>query len=183
MLSPFTSDYSLRIYASKIAKDLKKPQRNVARILDRFNQAGLINYTIQGKNKLYYFNLKDPLVVNLLVMVETAKSIDFLLRNKRISLMLKELMTITNVILFGSYAKGYATRESDIDLLIIGKKNRRIRETIRKYPFKTNIHYLMLSDFKVKLKESNALALEIKKNHIIFNNVEPVVKMFIEVIK
>ena len=108
-LNLFTKDYSKKIHASKIARDLKLPQRTVSRKLNELNKLNLINYTHDGNNKLFYFDLKNKNHLDLLTLVEQIKSINFKLNYPKISIALNELNSVSNIILFGSYAKGIPT--------------------------------------------------------------------------
>ena len=110
-------------------------------------------------------------------MIELYKGIKFLREYAKIGLLINDLCKIMPIVLFGSYAKGYATKESDIDLMVIGKKSRKIKEIIERYPFKVNAHYSTYDNFESLLLEGNALAKEISKNHIIFGDCERLVKI------
>lgn len=53
---------------------------------------------------------------------------DIITKLRRCSEGMAKTIPITKVILFGSYVHGHITKDSDIDLLVIGrKKNRRLR--------------------------------------------------------
>ncbi|MEM4263871.1 MAG: nucleotidyltransferase domain-containing protein [Candidatus Woesearchaeota archaeon] len=178
-LIPFASDYGLRIHASMLAKEINRPQKTISRQLNSYCETGLLKYKREGKNKLYYLDLEDPATKTLLNLVESYKSIEFLCKNKKIALLIKELCKKATVILFGSYAKGKATPESDIDLVIMGSR-KSAEEIIKKYPFKVSLQYITVQKLKTLIKEKNALALEIKKDHIIFNNFEEIINIFME---
>ena len=178
-LSLFTKDYSTKITASKISRVLKIPQKTLSRKMNLLCDLGLLKFRREGRNKLYFLDLNDIHVKGLLTAVESHKAINFMLKNKKIVIMLNELTKISTVVIFGSYAKGTQTTVSDLDLLIFGEK-KKVQEIIKKYPFKVNFHISSFKEFKRLLKEKNTLALEIKENHILFNQVEIFVDLFIK---
>lgn len=178
-LIPFTQDYRIKIHANKLAREINRPQKTISRQLNSYCEIGLLKYTREGKNKQYYLDLEDPATKILLTLIESHKSVEFLLQNKKIAVLIKELCKKATIILFGSYAKGKATPESDIDLVIIGAR-KSAEEIIKKYPFKVSPQYSTVQKLKALIKEKNALALEIKKDHIIFNNFEEIIDIFME---
>jgi len=180
VLNPFTSGYSAKMHASAIARLLKLPQRTVARKLDTLAKLNLIKYTREGKNKLYYFDFNNKTSIFTLSTVEYNRAFEFCISFPKIAILISELAEYGDVLLFGSYAKGYSTSESDIDILFIGRKSKNINNTIKKYPFKASMQYSSYEKFRESLENNNALAKEIAKSHIIFNNVEKYVRLFAE---
>ncbi len=170
VLVPFVNDYTIRLTASEIAKKTKIPRRTISRILGRLVKSNLIRYVIEGKNKKYYLELKDQKTKLLLGFVEYYKALKFSSEKKKIFIVLEELMKLRGVVLFGSYAKGTAAEESDIDILVIGNKSENIREIARRQTKQVNLHFSTLREFEKLLKKKNVLALEIMKNHITFGN-------------
>jgi|TARA_Y100000034_G_scaffold111561_1_gene144729 predicted nucleotidyltransferase len=169
---PFTSNYAAKMYGSELARIAKIPQKTASRRLNEYFKRSFIKSIQEGKNKLYYFNLKETKSVTLIKTVELYKSMKFFAENLKIGLLMEELAKNNPIVLFGSYTKGYATKKSDIDLLIIGKKSNRIKKVIKRYPFKINEHYSSYKNFEKMLKGKNTLAKEISKNHIFFGEVD-----------
>ena len=103
---------------------------------------------------------------------------DIQIARKFAKLMHQEFGTfISSMVLFGSAAKNIPNPKRDIDLLIIGKSSKRVKDTIKGYPFKINAHYSTLENFEKLLHRKNTLAREIAKNHIIFSGCEEFVKI------
>ena len=177
ILVPFTYDYSSAIYGSKLAKINHLTQKTVSRKLNQLCDIGFLKSRKEGKNKLYYLDLDHIKTYSLIRMMELYKGIKFLSEYKKIGFLINDLCKINPVVLFGSYAKGYATKESDIDLMIMGKRSKKIKEIIERYPFKVNAQYSTYDNFESLLQEGNALAKEIGKNHIIFGDCERFVKI------
>jgi predicted nucleotidyltransferase len=183
ILVPFTSAYHKKYHASHLAKVLKKPQRTVLRRLEDLRKNNLLDYNSEGRNKYYYLNLSKASSFTLLVMLESYKELEFISKHQDISLLLAELSKHSSIILFGSYAKNLQKKESDIDLVIIGRKSKKTEKIIKKYPFEVNAHYLSLNLFKKQLWAGNHLALEIAKDHIFFGEKEAIIKILIDYYK
>ncbi len=170
IIVPFVNDYCTRLTASDIARKTNIPRRTVSRILTKLIKENLIRYVIEGKNKKYYLDLKDEKIKLLINLIENYKSLKFSLEEKKIFFMLEDIIKLRGVILFGSYAKGNATVESDIDILVIGNESKKIREIARKQIRQVNLHFSTLKEFEKLLKNKNILAIEIIKNHIVFGD-------------
>lgn len=102
-----------------------------------------------------------------LCIVEKYKSLESVKkypRLRRIIDKVRENNEIQLALIFGSYAKGTATKESDIDLYL-ETDNRNIKDTIEQTDTKLSVkigHY----------DKKNLLIKEIEKDHIIIKGVE-----------
>ena len=170
ILIPFVNDYNVKLTASDASRKTNIPRRTASRILSKLVKLNLIRYVIEGKNKKYYLDLKDQRIKLLINFIENYKSLKFSLKEKKIFLILEEIVKLKSLVLFGSYAKGNATTESDVDVLIVGNENKKIREIARKQVKQVNLHFSTLKEFENLLKKKNILAVEIMKNHIIFGD-------------
>ena len=174
MLVPFTSNYSQRLHASQVARLLHFPQKTVARKLELLRQSLLLDYAWEGKNK-YYF-LRRETAFPLLQIVESYKEVQFMRRHRSLGMLLGELSMDASVILFGSHAKGMAKESSDVDVVILSKKSREIRQIIAKYPFEVQAHFISMLVLEKRLKEHQPLVKEIVQHHILFGEKEKVIK-------
>ena len=179
LLVPFTQEYGQELHASKIAKLLSLPQKTVARKLAQLEKVHLLQYRREGKNKYYSLNLEKDFILSLLQIVEAYKEIQFNLQHPEWGLLLGELSSQASVILFGSYAKGLAKKDSDLDLVIFSGKNKSILEILGRSPSPVNAHYVTISLLGKKLKERQPLAKEIAHDHILFGEKEKIIKVFI----
>jgi len=177
-LKSFTENYAGKITASKIARDLKIPQKTAFRKMEQCVKDGILDFEREGRNKNYF--LRENKTLLILNMVESMKELNFLISHPEVSLLLEELSVKIGVILFGSYAKGLEKKESDIDLVILSEKRKEFEEIFSRYPFEVNANFVSLSLLEKRLKEKQTLALEIKKNHVLFGEKEKVIKLFIK---
>ncbi len=179
ILVPFTRDYSQKVHASKLARLVNASQKTVARKLEQLEQMYLLNFVREGRNKSYFLDLKKGSSWSILQILENYKEINFMLSSQKLFPLLLELSNICSLILFGSYAKGIAKEDSDLDLVILSKKTKEIVKIVEKYPYQVNAHYVDLAFLEKRLKEGWPLAKEIVKDHILFGEKEKIIKIFL----
>ncbi len=136
----------------------------------------LINTQTIGKSKIISLNRENPIINSYLSISSEEEKKEFLKTHPIISKITSELSTKDIIILFGSYAKGTETSNSDIDILIINKKgNKSISFSKYEALFKKKINpvFITKSEFIKMLKEKEEnLGKQVLKNHIILNNPE-----------
>jgi len=149
-----------------LAKALNTNQTTIARKVQELYEDNIVDFKQEGKNKV--FSLKITLeakqyacFVEIYKLLETLKRYP---RLRRIVDQIKKNKKITLAILFGSYAKYTAKKDSDIDIYI-NTKNTRLKEEVE------------LIDSKISLKigkydRDSLLIKEIEKNHVILKGAE-----------
>jgi len=177
ILSVFGNEYNKKARESEIVQITKMPQRTVSRKLNNLAKSGVLSYTREGKNKIYSLNKNNPSMFQILVLIESYKSITFLDKHPKLALILKD---IPQSLIFGSYAKNNASEISDLDLVIFSNKKKDIEQAISKSSVDIHTQYSSIKNLENKIKAKEALAWEIKKSHIIFGNFDFLVKIFIE---
>ena len=109
-----------------------------------------LRYLKANLNNLFYKHLK--ISYNLRQLVQSGL-IDFLKNN---------LANVTSIVLFGSLAKGEDSGESDIDILIIGKKKYlSLNEFEDKLDKEITLHFFSWSEWNDKAKKDNPFYYEI----------------------
>lgn len=153
-------------YARGLAKKLKTNHTNILRKLKELSKENVLDFNEEGRNKVYF-----------LKKTSEAKNYVFMSEQYKLAQILKEYPNLRNIfekiqknrkiklaILFGSYAKKLAKKESDIDIYIetasIKLKNE-LEETNSKLNIKIG-----------RYNKENLLIKEIEKNHIIIKGVE-----------
>lgn len=184
ILFPYLSDYSLRLSASDIGRKTDFERRTVSRLLNKLSSVHLIDYTFQGKNKLFYFDLKKISTSSLLELIELHKRMNWILHNKKLEVLIQKLNSCAeSVIIFGSYANAKQTKNSDLDIVLLGNVNKTtLAEIKKKSSIEINEHIITYSQFKKQLQQQNPLAIEIQHNHILFGNISQIVQRFMEVV-
>jgi len=169
-----------RHYFAEIVKKTKLTRPRTLRVLRKFVARGL--FETKDEANIKYYSLRNiESSFSILSYVEYNKTLKFLKKHKTIKRaldMLKEKFSEPLIsVVFGSYVKGYATRESDVDLLLI--KENFSKQEIRKIEdildlingrtgLKINPHLMKLSEFS----SSNALVKEVVDNHILLDGAE-----------
>jgi len=121
-----------------------------------------------GKNT--YYTLKNNLNgFYLKSMIELKKTQRFLEKNALLEEFLAYLVK-NNIpaLIFGSYAKGNPSKNSDLDILILSKKD------IPKHLCPVDIHPIIMTtkQYEKSIGEKIPLILEIKENHILISYID-----------
>ena len=149
-----------------IARKLGTNHTLILRKMVDLSKENVVDFREEGRNKVYFlkksieakkysFMAEDFKVMKLLGKYPDLRGIiENIQKNKEIKL----------AVLFGSYAKGIAKKDSDIDVYI-DTKNAKIKQEIERVDTRLN----------VKIGEynpSNLLIMEIAKNHVILKGTE-----------
>jgi len=175
MLHMLQNNYNIRIveallksenHIRELARLLSTNQTTIARKVQELYKNNIVDFKKEGKNKVIF--LKKTLEANQYAYnAETQKLLDILKkysRLRRIIELIKKNEKVNLAILFGSYAKGIAHKESDIDIYLDTTDNK-LKEEIE----------LIDSKISVKIGKYNKDSLlikEIEKNHVIIKGVE-----------
>ena len=122
----------------------------------------------QGKNKYFSLNLENIKTKSYLQQAEIYQTDLFMEKYPQFKMFLKSLKIITPIIVFGSFAKFTTDKDSDLDLLIISKKELKLPFHLLSF----KIHQINLAEktFLKALDKQEDLIKEIEENHIILNN-------------
>ncbi len=168
-------DYKLEIlkelakkssHARELAKLLGTNHMTVSRKIKELVKENVLDYEQEGKNKRYFIK-KTVEAKSYLVIMESYKLNQLIKKYPALRAIIEKLQEnpkINLAILFGSYAKGTAKEDSDIDIYIYTKD-----KNIKKDLGLTNSR---LSIKIGKYDRSNLLIKEIEKNHIIIKGAE-----------
>lgn len=177
ILSLCRTDYTITLHARAMAKKLNVSHVTLLPYLRQLEKEKIFLTKKVGKNKEYSLNPNNSLTKHYLTITEELATIDYLNKNflaKKISEALSNLNIIGPLILFGSYAKNYATEASDIDLFYLGKLEEEQLLEIKKqgkiYGKEINVKTFSIENFNDDLRTGDILIREIVKNHIILQN-------------
>lgn len=149
-----------------IARKLNESHSTILRKLNNLKQENVLDSRKEGRNKIFF--LKNNIVsLNYVFQTESYKLAKLLRQYKQLSVTFEEILKKTNcklIILFGSYAKGLAKKDSDIDVYI-ETKDRSIKEAVENIHSKISVK---IGPFDVK----SPLIKEIIKDHVIIRGVE-----------
>ncbi len=149
-----------------LAKELKTNQTTIARKINELYRENVVDYRKEGRNKVYFLK-KSLESFEFVLITEHYKLLEILKKYPQLRKTFQEIIKngkIKLAILFGSYAKKTATKESDIDIFI-ETRDRTIKEDVEKIDSRISI--------KIgRLDKKSLLIKEIKKNHVIIKGVE-----------
>jgi predicted nucleotidyltransferase len=149
-----------------LAKLLKTNQTTIARKAKELQKQNIIDFRKEGKNKV--FHVKNTLEARKYAqIVETQKLLDTLEKYPSLRRVLEQItlnQKIRLAILFGSYAKGSAKKDSDIDIYIDAKDNK-LKEEVETIDSRVSV--------KIGSYDPQSLLIrEIVKDHVIIKGVE-----------
>ncbi|NOQ37878.1 hypothetical protein GQ472_03235 [archaeon] len=152
-------------HGREISEYLKVPLTTIQRTLSSLEQDNVIDYKIIGKSKVYF--IKKSLSARKYVSdAENYKMIKLIGHYPYLEPLIKDILNVKShlVILFGSYAKFNAKKDSDIDLYI---------ETDKLYIKKETESKNSRLSVKIGLFNPDDLLIkEIIKNHVIIKGVD-----------
>ena len=173
----FTNGFNREYYIREVQKLLKISPRTSQLILNDLENKCILESKTKGKIKDYTIK-RNSLSQRYIIFSEQYKAIAFLEKK----LIIKEIIEKINPfiegigIVFGSYAKDIAKKDSDLDIFVIGKYNKeKIKKVSKTYGIEINIKCYPLKTFEKNLA-NDILLKEILKNHIIFLNAGQFIK-------
>ncbi len=176
ILEEFLKDYEARITGSFIAEKKNLNQKSTANALKCFEEEGFLKSATQGKNRLYLINLGDAeMSGNFISAIEHLRAIEFYKKHVLIKEIAAKIVSHCDGIaaIFGSYAKGTAKKDSDLDIFVAGKCNEKeIEKVSDMYKIEINIKTYPLPIFEKALMTKDPLAEEVIKYHIIIKGIE-----------
>jgi len=149
-----------------IARKLDTNHTLILRKMNDLSKENVVDFREEGRNKVYFlkksieakkysFMTEDHKVIRLLKKYPDLRGIiEKIQKNKDIRL----------AVLFGSYAKGIAKKDSDIDIYI-DTKNAKIKQEIERIDTRLNVK---IGGYD----PSNLLIMEIAKNHVVLKGTE-----------
>jgi len=166
VMKEFLKEYSREIYGSELVGKVGLSQKAIALVLINLEDEGLLVSKSSGNRKYYSLNFTNPLIVEYLVLFERFVKISFLEKNKKLIDFSKEVPGSV-VCVFGSYAKGKNSLDSDLDLLIVGKVDGlKIKRLGEKYGYDIQVFNLSLSSFR-KGSKNNLVLKKCLDDHVL----------------
>ena len=162
-----------------ISKQLKIGYRPAYNHITEMEKEGIIQIEKIGSSKQCRLNLQNPRTRHLLESLDMERKEEIYAKNPKLKAIAESLISkltekfiseIYSIVLFGSFAKGTAAKQSDIDLLFIvdNLKNKRLRDSIEResasYQYSHNIKISpLITDIKELKKMLNAKELNVGK--------------------
>ncbi len=149
-----------------LAKEIGTNQTTISRKINELFEENVVDSKIEGKNKVFFLKKTLEAKHNIYIaeQYKLLKIIYKYPRLKDIIIPIQKNKYINLAILFGSYAKLIAKKQSDIDLYI-DTDDKKIKKDVE----------LINTKLSVKIgryDKDNLLIKEIEKNHVIIKGVE-----------
>jgi predicted nucleotidyltransferase len=149
-----------------IAKYLDESHSTVLRRLNELLEENILDYRMEGKNKVFF--IKNNLQAKTYIFnAENYKLIKLLKKYPELSIIVEGILKKCDeklVVVFGSYAKFIAKKDSDIDVFV-ETSDRIVKEELEAIHSKINV--------KIgKFDADSPLIKEMIKNHVILRGVE-----------
>jgi predicted nucleotidyltransferase len=160
--------YDKQYYLREISKLTKIPLKTVQTTLNILEKNSILKSKTAGKNKYFRLNLDNIQTKHYLLQAEIYKTSLFVDKYPIFKTFMKKVNLNEVIILFGSFAKFSANKDSDLDMLVISNFGRVILP-VHLLPYK--IHEINMTEitFIKSLEKQEALFKEIEENHIILN--------------
>jgi predicted nucleotidyltransferase len=153
----------------KIAERTEINYRIAYEKIKSLEKEGLVRVTKTGNTKVCKFTNKFD---DKVFKAEYERRQELFKKNKDFKVLYRRLFELQFpfiALLFGSHAKGKATKHSDIDLLIVGGDEKEINSVISLWPEKIHLTSVTYKDFiyMAKSKEFTVVSGAIKNNIIL----------------
>ena len=163
----YLGDYTKQLYLREISRLAKIPLKNTQNVVNSLEKRRILKSSVRGKNKYFSLNLDNIQTRFYLLQSEIYKTLLFLDKYPLLKTFLKEVSKAT-IVVFGSFAKFTAEKDSDLDLLVISENEEKL--PFHLLPYK--IHDIRMSEktFIRAVEKKEVLLKEIEENHVILNN-------------
>lgn len=160
-------------YLRQLARKLGLSVFAIKKYADLLVNEGVIKE--ERKANLRYFKIN---INNLFVkQLKIAFNLNVLLKSGLIDFLKENLANISSIVLFGSMSKGENDKNSDVDILVIGKeKYINLGEFEEKINRDITLHIFSWSEWNRKAKEDNAFYFEIIANGLALYGELPLIK-------
>lgn len=168
IISLYSGDYKKKFYLRQISRISKLPLKTCQNVLNTLEKNRILKSKVEGKNKYFSLNLENIQTKSILLQAEINKTDLFLEKYPQLKTFLKEIKTNTPIILFGSFSRLSADKDSDLDLLILSEKEQKLPSHL--LPYKIHKVNLSESSFIKAVNSQETLIKEVEEKHIILNN-------------
>jgi predicted nucleotidyltransferase len=178
VLSLFTDGFDREYYIREVEKLLKISPRTAQLVLEGLENKGVIESKTKGKIKAYTLK-RNSSSQRYVAFAEQYKAMTFFEKNLMIKEVIEKISAFISGIgiIFGSYVKGIADEESDLDIFVAGEYDKDgIKKVSKTYGTEIGVKCYPLKAFEKGLR-NDILLKEVLKNHIVFLNSEQFVRI------
>jgi predicted nucleotidyltransferase len=147
-------------YEREIARKANLSPSSTHHVLVRLYQAGVINRKQNGRMYFYSIDKTNPYLKEFKVLVNLLLLEPLVERLKRLS---------HKIVLFGSWAEGSDTEDSDIDLFIISSEKEKVLSVVNKFSYSTKLENRKIQPI---ISQPEELLKKDRKNKVFLEQVE-----------
>lgn len=173
---------------NEIARRLDEHYSLVNRVISRLVKEKTIEGRKVGRAIVCSLNTKSERAKALMHLNEVNQTEEFFSKNRKIKLIMEDLITelkarfkqgLVSIAIFGSYAKGTASKESDIDVLVVCEKKKDVADIPRKIHAKYGREAMPIVITRNEFKEQKEKPIikEIIKYHYVLYGFESFIGM------
>lgn len=180
VLSLFAEGYNREYYIREISTLLPISHGTAQTILERLEKKLVLSSSLRGKTRVFGIRTGE-IAVQYFILAEQYRKISFIEEQPYVFEVLNKIDPFIEgiTLLFGSYAKGTQTQDSDLDLVVAGTLNeKKISKIAQMYDMEVNVHAFAADAFR-KADPRDTLLIEAKKHHIAWKNPELFVRAVI----
>ncbi len=168
LMNLYTRSYESRLYLRQICKLSGLPLRTVQNTLLKLEEHDILRSMVEGKNKYFSLNMDNVGTKSYLLQAEIHKTDLFMETYPQFKTFMKSVSTDTPIIVFGSFAKLKAGKDSDLDVLVISEKEQELPAHLLSH----EIHQIVMTEttFVKSLEKMEPLVKEVEENHVILND-------------
>ena len=171
LLNEYLGDYTKKVHGRSLVGKVSLSQKSIATSLKKLEKEGLLKSEKKGNIKLFGLNLTNPEIKDVLITAEIDRKIEFLKGHRKFANIFNNDPRVIGI--FGSYAKGTQTKDSDIDLFIIGERAKEDYDKKGKIlDLKISIKYFSEDIFSNLAKGKDPLIREIIEKHVLIFGIE-----------
>ncbi len=179
VLLPYLRDYNRTLLLVDFEKELKIKHQTISKYIKELINNKILKKEKRDKHSSYSLNFKNPLIPNYLSISEKMRNFVLLDKSmllKRLYEQLSNFFSENSFLIFGSFAE--QLKGNDIDLLIIGKISKELKKTINDFSLTYGIKVHIVG---TEIRElTKTFIQEISKKHIILNNSDLFINLFIK---
>jgi predicted nucleotidyltransferase len=168
LLTLYFANPDKKYYLRELERILNYSVANIRRELIKLEKAGLFLSENQGNHLYYYLNKSYSLFDELKSIIFKTSGVPKLLHDT-----LSNFKTISHAFIYGSFAKGEERKDSDIDIMIIGKVNEdklidELNQLEKKLQREINYTIYSKNEFEEKKEKGNSFILDVIEGKKIF---------------
>ena len=180
IFEPLTKNI-LKEYSIKEIKEScgEKSNNAISLALKKFKDENLVKEKRVGRSLLYTLNIENELVFNYIQLINTKKIPKLALRAiERVKEDVEKHTSFFSIVIFGSYATGKQTKDSDLDIAVfIEEESKRkiiesaLKSSELKTPLRIHGHVISKDEFLEMLKvDEENLGKQIVRKHLSIHN-------------